>query len=423
MITPSFSLTATERVLPKMALDFTTASLDSRVTFTRTGATATRVNSSGLIEGVAADTARFDYNPTTLACKGLLIEESRINRRSYSEQFDNAAWTKTASSISANATTAPDGTTTADKLVEDSTSAQHYVVGQVTGIAITTYTVSFFAKAAGRDWIFLTEGNNITASAWFNLSTGAVGTVSGNGSPSATITDYGNGWYRCTMTATVIAGTFNVQLRLGAADTVGTYQGDGTSGAYIWGAQLEAGAFATSYIPTTTAAVTRNADVATMTGTNFSDWYNATEGTFQVNTVPMYSSPSGTALYSLLAATNGTFTTEIKLYLYSNFIAYNMANAGVTQSDINLGTQVHGSVAKVLAAYKTDSIAGCKNASTVGTDSSATVPVALDRLYIGCRAAASVINNNTGQYYNGHISRIGYWQQRLLNNEVQAFSK
>lgn len=79
MITPSFALTATERVLPKLALDFTTASLDARVTITRANNTATAINSSGVIAVVNANLPRFDYDPSTLVCKGLLIEESRTN--------------------------------------------------------------------------------------------------------------------------------------------------------------------------------------------------------------------------------------------------------------------------------------------------------------------------------------------------------
>jgi len=92
MITPSFSLTATERVLPKLALDFTTANLDPRITFTRSGSTATRVNSSGYIEAVAANIPRFDFNPTTLVCNGLLIEDSRTNICLQSEDLSNASW-------------------------------------------------------------------------------------------------------------------------------------------------------------------------------------------------------------------------------------------------------------------------------------------------------------------------------------------
>ena len=109
MITPSFSLTATERVLPKLALDFTTASLDSRITFTRTtGASnpAAFVNSSGYITAATNDQPRFDYNPVTLACKGLLIEESRANLLLQSENF-STTWTNFASSESLESVTNP----------------------------------------------------------------------------------------------------------------------------------------------------------------------------------------------------------------------------------------------------------------------------------------------------------------------------
>jgi hypothetical protein len=100
MITPSFSLTSTERVLPSMALDFTTANLDSRVTFTRTGNTATVVNSSGNVVGINADLPRFDYDPIALTCKGLLIEESRTNLIPYSSDFNDASWTKQNANVS-----------------------------------------------------------------------------------------------------------------------------------------------------------------------------------------------------------------------------------------------------------------------------------------------------------------------------------
>ena len=114
MITPAYSPTATERVLPKMALDFTTGTLDSRVSVARAGNTATRINSSGKIEIVNANLPRFDYDPATLAPRGLLIEEQRTNLLLRSEEFDNASWAKTNATITVNATTAPDGTTTAD---------------------------------------------------------------------------------------------------------------------------------------------------------------------------------------------------------------------------------------------------------------------------------------------------------------------
>ena len=155
MITPSFSLTATERVLPKLALDFTTASLDSRVTFTRTtDAThpATYIGSDGLVASAANNQPRFDYDPVTLACKGLLIEESRANLLLQSNTFDTS-WTATRASAVSQTVTAPDGSSSAFKLTEDSTASNtHFIQQNVTG-TLAAYTWSVYAKAGERNWL------------------------------------------------------------------------------------------------------------------------------------------------------------------------------------------------------------------------------------------------------------------------------
>jgi hypothetical protein len=225
---------------PSLNLDFANVgALDPRITFSRTSS-ATYTNSLGLIATAAAGVARFDYDPTTLAAKGLLVEEQRQNLVTYSEQFDNAAWTKLNASVTANAATSPNGTVSADLLIPDTSSSnQHGVYQPLGATAGTPYTQSVFAKAAGYNWLFMTEGNNVTAQASFNLATGVVGTVSGTGSPSATITSLGNGWYRCTLTYTPIATSQNIQVRAANADAGPTFAGNGTSGIYIWGAQLE----------------------------------------------------------------------------------------------------------------------------------------------------------------------------------------
>ena len=156
MITPSFGLTATERVLPKLALDFTTASLDARVTFTRTtGASnpATYTNSSGVVTAATNNEPRFDYDPVALTCKGLLIEETRSNIVNYSDDFANAAWLKLNATITSNAITAPDGTNTADKLVDTVADNVHVVYRSPTVVDGAVYTLSVYAKAAERNWL------------------------------------------------------------------------------------------------------------------------------------------------------------------------------------------------------------------------------------------------------------------------------
>jgi hypothetical protein len=276
-------------VRPTLNLDFAkTKALDPRITFTR-ASTATFVGSNGLIQTAASGAARFDHNPATGESLGLLVEEARTNLITYSEQFDNAAWTKELCSITANATTAPDGTATADKLVEG-TSAYN-LVSATTGSSATStaYTATVYVKAAERSACYIRlayAGNANWVSGKYDLINGvaqvAIGVSSTYTNASASIQACSNGWWRITCTCT---GS-NMTPRWGVMDSYSTainassgvplYTGNGTSGIYVWGAQLEAGAFPTSYIPTTSSTATRAADVASITGTNFSSWYSAT---------------------------------------------------------------------------------------------------------------------------------------------------
>lgn len=262
-------------ISPSLLLDFANSrTVDPRITFAR-ASTATRVNSMGLIEQVAAGVPRIDYDPITLACKGLLIEESRTNLLTYSEQFDNAAWTKTRSSITANVATAPDGTTTADKLVEDTTASNsHFAFQSVAGLTDSTvYLHSVFAKAGERTKVVICfmDKAGTTRGMLFDLSSGTVANYNQSGITDTSIygiQSVGNGWYRCWVGHSSNTGAFNprgsVILTNGSTDS---YTGDGTSGIYLWGAQLEAGAFATPYQPSTE-TFTGRTTTATYYGSN-----------------------------------------------------------------------------------------------------------------------------------------------------------
>jgi hypothetical protein len=286
MLTPAYAPTATERVLPRLALDFTTASLDSRVTVTRALNTATRVNSSGVIEIANANLPRFDFDPVSLTCKGLLIEESRANAFTYSQDFGNAVWVRAITNVSTDVAVSPDGTTNADSLIPTTATGNHSIRQPTSLTNGVVYTMSGCFKANGYRRVMLRESTAFGNAAVFDLISG---TVVGTTSATGAITNFGNGWYRCQMTFT--SGWTNtsdmnifVMPDNGTNFATASFTGDGTSGAYIWGAQLEAGAFATSYIPTTTTSLTRNADVVTMTGTNFSDWYNVDAGSWFIQT-------------------------------------------------------------------------------------------------------------------------------------------
>jgi hypothetical protein len=208
---------------------------------------------------------------------GLLLEGQRTNLLLRSEEFDNASWTKANSTVTANADRAPDGNTTADRLVEDTTgSVPHSVSQAVTATADATYALSVFAKAGTRTWIALEIADSATGAnrvrCNYDLSTGALGTARSAGTGSGAvgrIEALADGWYRCILTgkvgSAVTAITPKVYLATGDGDAAMTYTGDGSSYVRLWGAQFEDNVpgYASSYIQSQATTVTRSADLLT----------------------------------------------------------------------------------------------------------------------------------------------------------------
>jgi hypothetical protein len=196
------------------------------LTFTRTGDTATRIAPNGLLEKV------------------------RTNRYLYSEQIDNAIWSKIKGSVTANSTTAPDGTLTADTFTEDTTSGTHDLRQGLSSTGGVPYFFSIYVKANGRnDLDVFVGGANVSAS--FDLVSG---TVTGGSAPIKTIVNAGNGWWRVGVGCVALT-SITTAIWILNNGTTQSYTGDGVSGVYYWGAQAETGDIATDYIPTTTAAV------------------------------------------------------------------------------------------------------------------------------------------------------------------------
>lgn len=397
------------------------AQLEQRSAVSAYTATTTQpiTNYIPVLQTAASGVARFEHNPTTFESLGLEIEEQRTNLLTYSEQFNDATWTKSASSITANTVVSPDGTLNADKLVEDATSAAHFVRQNFTSTVGVTYVSSIYLKAAERTSAFVIHyDGSVFAGVSVNLSTGAlsappVPTGLTDASATSTITSVGNGWYRVSVSRAQVSTTttqLRVALQNGSNDV---YTGDGTSGIYIWGAQLEAGAFATSYIPTVASQVTRAADAASMTGTNFSSWYNAAEGTLYADFAR--ASPSAN---SFVAAINDNTFAEC-LVIYTNG-APNMAavvrSQSANQSALVLvtGAGLSNTQYKQTLAYKANDFAACSNAASPLTDSSGTVPV-VNRLNIGNLDSAT-------QFLNGTIRKISYYPIRVSNTNLQALT-
>lgn len=246
---------------------------DDIYTFER-ASTATYFDSNGVLQTAAVDEPRFGHDPVTGEPLGVLIEPSRTNLLTYSEAFDNAAWNKDGNvTIDPNTITAPDGTMTASKLVEDAgeTDTGYSLTQHVDVVEGVDYTITFYAKAGGREHVFVKRGN----SAGFNFYVEEFH-LAGEGwvddRSSGSIKHVGDGWYKCSATATALnttdLGGFAIYLAVSRETGLESYlyQGDGASGVYIWGVQQEQGSYPTSYIPTAGAPVTRAADIITTRG-------------------------------------------------------------------------------------------------------------------------------------------------------------
>jgi len=235
---------------------------------------------TGVSVGPVANLPRLDYLGST--CPRLLLEPQRTNLLTYSEQLDNAAYTKVGGAVVANNATSPDGYTNADTFTADGANSSHRLFQTFSATSGSTYTASFFVKKGTADFVQIAVSSGtafgLTNFANFDILTGVVGT-SGGSQTNNTITDYGNGWYRISSTITAI-GTATAQVDLvivQAANSVRIQSWTSSASVILYGAALEVGAYATSYIPTLGSTVTRLADVCSKTG--ISSLIGQTEGT------------------------------------------------------------------------------------------------------------------------------------------------
>lgn len=405
MITPSFGLTATERVLPRMALDFTTAALDPRVTFTRTGNTATVVNSVGQIAPINADLPRFDYNlGTGGACNGLLIEEARTNL------LLNGNLT---GSVDGSPGTAPTGWSIAFGTGAFTTKTNS-VYGTLDGAQAIRFDATATQRIMYSQNVVVTSGVQYAVSFYVEAVSGSPGDVgfAASGTTTATmnsfVTNPTTGKKSFLFTAN---GTGTIGIRIGIGTSAGAAN---TCSVTVSRIQVEAGAFATSYIPTVATTVTRNADVAVMTGTNFSDWYNAAEGTIQTQCTLGYTGNFVGFPYPI-SINDNSGNNEISLFGVdtSTQTVISMRVGGVDQLNYSFGSWTAGTN-KVAIGYKQNNTQLGMNASAKITDTLCNVPT-VNQMQIGRRVA--------GNTWTGHIQKVNFWPQRLIASELAAFTK
>ena len=366
------------------------------VTFTRsqTAREATYVGADGLIKTAVANEPRFDHNPLTGECLGLLVEESRTNLLTRSEEFNDAAWNKNLATVTANAATAPDGTITADQ-VNSISSQTSYLRPSVSISSSTTYTFSLYVKPLTTNKIIVMENFGI-GNLTINLSTL---TTSGGGG-TAQILTLSNGWYR-------IIYTFTGTTQFPAIFLAGYPTSADSASFYFWGAQLEVGSFPTSYIPTSGSTVTRSADSASITGTNFSRWYRQDEVSCFISG---RLSAAGDYLFSF---SDGTVTNRI-LSDPAGYALYVFAG-GVESAQIS-STVPANTDFKFAISAKQNSF-NISNNGILGTlDTSGAMPTGINKLNLFTTGS-----NTEGS--SGTISRLTYYPSRLQDFQLQQLTK
>jgi hypothetical protein len=362
-----------------------------------------------VLQTAASGQARFDHNPVTGESLGLLIEQQRSNLLTYSDDFSDASWTKTQTSTTGNTIIAPDGTLTGDLFTANGVNTFHALEKSVT-LAAAAHTLSVYAKKETNNFLQLRFSNALASGAFgnFDLNTGTAGNTSAT---SSRIESVGNGWYRCSITVTTAAATGVINISIVNSNTsVSSESNSLTTGVFVWGAQLEAGAFPTSYIPTVAATVTRNADAASMTGTNFSSWYRADEGTLYGEGIGAFSSG---ALATINTSTS--FSNMIVIgSLNSTNEAFRVFANGAAQTDI--GTLLLNTNYKLSLGYARNNVAGSINGAAVLTDTSVIVPsVGMDTLQIGRQW-------NSNMQLGGTIKKLAYYPTRCTNAQLQALT-
>ena len=381
--------------------------------FTR-ASEATRINKDGLIETVGSNVPRLNYpliDGVVSGCPSLLLEPSRLNLVTYSEAFDNAYWTKEGTSITPNTVISPNGTLNADKLVEDSSNGEHRIYSVSVTTSAAQYTSSVFAKAGERGWISI-EAVQGGGRVWFDLINGVVGS---NTAPSiGTIKQYPNGWYKCSNTWTDIGGSDNRSfINVCSGDSIISYTGDGTSGVYIWGAQLEEGSYATSYIPTQGSIGTR---VAETCGQTVPDGIiNSSEGVFFAEIASLVNLNETPTTISISDGTATNFT-EFRYDVTLNNLQYYLVVGGVFYLNGLISLTDITDYLKVAIKWKVNDFAIWVNGTEVATATGSVWSAnTLDRINFS-------EPNGTNKFI-GNTKQIQYFDTALTDQELAALTK
>jgi len=344
--------------------------------------------------GILEDEPRLDYSGGA-SCPSLLLEPQRTNFITQSEYIDGSYWTKDRVTISNNATTSPEGKLNASKIIEDSQNGIHRIFRTISG---TNNVLSFFAKADERQWISVFSSD--ASYSYFNVGDGTLGTIA-SGS-TATIEDYGNGWYRCSL-HNFYSSSAIINITTGNGDAA--YQGDGTSGLYIYGIQVEQATYPTSYIPTNGTSQTRLKDVCVDAGD--ASTFNDSEGVLYIEIATLANDGTRTITLSDGGNSNSIYIG----YNTNGRLDVNLRSGGVYQAAFNYtGVANPSEINKIAFKYKQNDFALWVNGVEVGTDSSGITPIGLDKLNFST-------TNAVADFFFGNVNQVLYFPTALSDDE------
>jgi hypothetical protein len=367
--------------------------------FNYTGAgKGTRVNKEGLIEVVENDRPRIDYTDSEDGV--FLLEKAATNYVTYSEDFSNAYWTKTRSSASSNQSISPEGVLNAYKLTENTDNNSHLLY-HTSSVSAQDYVSSVFVKKNGRKKIRLRFDNaSFLRYAEFDLENGIVDLQSNS---NASIQSYGNGWYRCSIKVTATATTFYNVIQLLSDNNEISYQGDGTSGIYIWGAQLESGNVASSYIPTQGSIQTRAAETAN--GSGNSEVFNDSEGVLFADIEFLTLSNTYNDFFGL---NNGSNSQRLLIERNTDVLKTYVGSAFLTTTLNSLNN-------KISISYKLNNFKMYLNGFEVDSVTSGTTPNGLDRFDFKIGGSLSL-------FTYAKAKEIGYYDEILTDLELETLT-
>jgi hypothetical protein len=381
--------------------------------------TKLRIGSNGLYGSVANNVPAFEFN-TNGTYRGLLVEPGATNLALQSQAFNEAVWTKTDATITANSVVSPDGATTADTITEG-TAGTGLLTQAVTVSAGATATASIYLKiGSANTFVRVMLGNDASfgdrVQTWINLSTGALSDTGNLGTgtgASASVLALPNGWYRVSISGAIPTAT-GYRLYVNSASASGSATRVNNSVYYAWQAQIETGSVATSPIVTTAGTASRVADVVSLTGA--SSLIGQTEGVVYAEVVSR--SVNLPTVGRIVTLSDGTTNNRIGLTRQANFnnrFQGLVVNSTTITAQIQQGADVaENAVTRMAIAYATDDIAFYINGASIGTDTSSAVP-ACSRIDIGNQLGAE-------QFLNGWIRSVALFPTRLANATLASLT-